>query len=117
MDAAGDRWCAVGDSAFSYEPLSGLGVQRALDSATRAAPAIKGFLDRNQPMNVSHPLGQRGVSKLCQRSAALLHFGSPLAGFSFLAMPAQFPIFANRAQPYRTHQPNSSPSDLRHHSE
>ena len=27
------------------------------------------------------------------------------------------PIFANRAQPYRTHQPNSSPSDFRHHSE
>lgn len=52
MDAAGERWCAVGDSAFSYDPLPGLGVQHALDSATRAAPAIKGFLDRYQPMNV-----------------------------------------------------------------
>jgi flavin-dependent dehydrogenase len=52
MHAAGDGWCAVGDTALSYDPLSGLGVQHALDSAARAAPAIKDFLDRNQPMDV-----------------------------------------------------------------
>jgi len=44
LQAAGDSWCAVGDAAISFDPLSGLGVQQALDSALRAAEAVQEHL-------------------------------------------------------------------------
>jgi flavin-dependent dehydrogenase len=42
---AGRNWCAVGDAAFSHDPLSGLGVHHALESATHAAGAIECYLN------------------------------------------------------------------------
>ncbi len=48
---AGEHWCAVGDAAFSQDPLSGLGVHHALESAARAASAIKTFLAGGKPLN------------------------------------------------------------------
>jgi flavin-dependent dehydrogenase len=48
---AGEHWCAVGDAAFSQDPLSGLGVPHALDSAAHAASAIKAFLGRGELLN------------------------------------------------------------------
>jgi flavin-dependent dehydrogenase len=38
--AAGDGWLAVGDAALAWDPLSGQGMQFAIDSAGRAAEAI-----------------------------------------------------------------------------
>jgi flavin-dependent dehydrogenase len=40
IEPAGESWCAVGDAAISFDPLSGLGVQQALDSAFQASDAI-----------------------------------------------------------------------------
>jgi 2-polyprenyl-6-methoxyphenol hydroxylase-like FAD-dependent oxidoreductase len=48
---AGEHWCAVGDAAFSQDPLSGLGVPHALESAGHAASAIKAFLERGELLN------------------------------------------------------------------
>jgi flavin-dependent dehydrogenase len=47
----GEHWCAVGDAAFSHDPLSGLGVHHALASAKQAAAAIEEFLTRGKPLN------------------------------------------------------------------
>ena len=101
MDAAGLGWCAVGDTALSYDPLSGLGVQQALDSAARAAPAIKDFLDRNQPIDVY----ARWINKTFQKyvGARLRYYTSETRwlGSPFWQRRTQLPIFANRTQPLR----------------
>ncbi len=41
---AGNAWLAAGDSAASYDPLSGMGILKALRQATNAAIAVDGFL-------------------------------------------------------------------------
>ena len=41
---AGDAWVAVGDSASSYDPLSGRGIFKAMRQATNAAIAVDGLL-------------------------------------------------------------------------
>jgi flavin-dependent dehydrogenase len=41
---AGEAWLAAGDSASSYDPLSGRGILKALRQATNAAIAVDGFL-------------------------------------------------------------------------
>src|SRR5262249_50722034 len=38
--AAGENWLAIGDAAMAFDPLSGQGVYKALQSACRAAEAI-----------------------------------------------------------------------------
>jgi flavin-dependent dehydrogenase len=101
MDAAGDGWCAVGDSAFSYDPLSGLGVQHALDSATRAAPAIKSFLDRNQPMDAYVRWVNETFQKYVSARQRYYTLEARWLGSPFWQRRAQFPIFANRAQPLK----------------
>jgi len=40
----GEAWLAVGDSASSYDPISGTGVLKALRQGTNAAIAVDGFL-------------------------------------------------------------------------
>jgi flavin-dependent dehydrogenase len=55
---AGEGWLAVGDSAASYDPLSGMGIFKALRQATNAAIAVDGYL--------------RGDSALLTRYAALI---------------------------------------------
>jgi flavin-dependent dehydrogenase len=48
--AAGDGWLAVGDAALSWDPLSGHGMQFALESAEHAAEAIvAGDAERHYP--------------------------------------------------------------------
>jgi flavin-dependent dehydrogenase len=47
----GEHWCAVGDAAFSHDPLSGLGVHHALQSGAHAASVIKSFLTGNECLN------------------------------------------------------------------
>ncbi len=39
-EVCGDHWIAIGDAAFAFDPLSSLGVFKALDSAERAAASI-----------------------------------------------------------------------------
>ena len=39
----GNNWLAVGDAAAAFDPLSSLGILKALDSAAHAAEAIHGF--------------------------------------------------------------------------
>lgn len=41
---AGEAWLAAGDSASSYDPLSGMGILKALRQGTNAAIAVDGFL-------------------------------------------------------------------------
>jgi flavin-dependent dehydrogenase len=41
---SGEAWLAVGDSASSYDPLSGRGIFKAMRQATNAAIAVDGFL-------------------------------------------------------------------------
>ena len=48
---AGEHWCAVGDAAFSHDPLSGLGVHHALQSGAHAASVIKSFLNGGKRLN------------------------------------------------------------------
>lgn len=40
MPCAGPRWIAVGDAVASYDPLSGLGINKAMTSAIYAAECI-----------------------------------------------------------------------------
>jgi flavin-dependent dehydrogenase len=55
---AGEAWLAVGDSASSYDPISGAGIVKALRQATNAAIAVDGFL--------------RGETELLAEYAALI---------------------------------------------
>lgn len=41
---AGDGWLAVGDSASAFDPLSGMGICKALRQGTNAAIAVDGYL-------------------------------------------------------------------------
>lgn len=41
---AGEAWLAVGDSAASYDPLSGMGIFKALRQGTNAAIAVDAYL-------------------------------------------------------------------------
>jgi len=41
----GDNWLAVGDAAIAFDPISGQGVYRALESGIRAGDAVKAFLE------------------------------------------------------------------------
>ena len=41
---AGEAWLVVGDSAASYDPLSGMGIFKALRQGTNAAIAVDGYL-------------------------------------------------------------------------
>jgi flavin-dependent dehydrogenase len=41
---AGEAWLAVGDSAASYDPLSGMGIFKALRQGANAAIAVDGCL-------------------------------------------------------------------------
>jgi flavin-dependent dehydrogenase len=47
----GEHWCAVGDAAFSHDPLSGLGVHHALQSGAHAAFVIQSFLTGDERLN------------------------------------------------------------------
>lgn len=40
-EVAGDRWVAVGDAAMAFDPLSGQGIYRALESGMLAAEAVR----------------------------------------------------------------------------
>jgi flavin-dependent dehydrogenase len=40
---AGDNWLAVGDAAMAFDPLSGQGIFKALDSGVKAADAIDAY--------------------------------------------------------------------------
>lgn len=42
---AGDRWVAVGDAAMAFDPLSGQGIYRALESGMLAAEAVRRFFE------------------------------------------------------------------------
>lgn len=45
---SGDDWCAAGDSAAAFDPLSSHGITTALWSGRKAALAIQAYLDGNQ---------------------------------------------------------------------
>jgi flavin-dependent dehydrogenase len=51
LNPVGKGWCAVGDAAVSHDPLSGLGVHHALESALQAAPAVKRYLEDGEPLS------------------------------------------------------------------
>jgi flavin-dependent dehydrogenase len=48
---AGEGWCAVGDAAFSHDPLSGLGIYHAFQSAIEASRGIAANLKKGVPLN------------------------------------------------------------------
>jgi flavin-dependent dehydrogenase len=39
-EAAGPDWISVGDATCSFDPMSSLGIYKAIDSATRACDSI-----------------------------------------------------------------------------
>ena len=43
----GPGWIAVGDAAMSWDPLSSLGIYKALDSGLRALESVAGALRQN----------------------------------------------------------------------
>ena len=46
--AAGDGWIAVGDAAYAPDPLSGMGIELALESAGLGADAVLEAMDSNR---------------------------------------------------------------------
>jgi hypothetical protein len=48
-----ESWCAVGDATMSFDPLSGLGVQHAIDSAIHAADSVRKYLAQHQGLDAS----------------------------------------------------------------
>jgi 2-polyprenyl-6-methoxyphenol hydroxylase-like FAD-dependent oxidoreductase len=51
LNPVGRDWCAVGDAAMSHDPLSGLGVTHALESAFQAAPAVQRYLAQGESLS------------------------------------------------------------------
>ena len=56
---AGEAWLAVGDSASSYDPLSGMGIFKALRQGTNAAIAADGFLRGEAGLLAEYAAGVR----------------------------------------------------------
>jgi flavin-dependent dehydrogenase len=48
-EVQGEGWIAVGDAAYCFDPLSSLGIYKALDSAMRACNTITGLFYGRQP--------------------------------------------------------------------
>jgi 2-polyprenyl-6-methoxyphenol hydroxylase-like FAD-dependent oxidoreductase len=51
LNPVGKDWCAVGDAAISHDPLSGLGVNYALESAFQAATAVERYLEEGESLS------------------------------------------------------------------
>lgn len=51
---AGESWLAAGDSATSYDPISGMGILKALRQATNAAIEVDGFLQGKTELLVDY---------------------------------------------------------------
>jgi flavin-dependent dehydrogenase len=66
VNPVGKGWCAVGDAAMSYDPLSGLGVHQALESAFQAASAASQYLQDHKPLGAY----RRWVAKMADRHLA-----------------------------------------------
>jgi flavin-dependent dehydrogenase len=64
----GEGWLAVGDAAMSVDPLSGLGVYRALEGASVAAAAIQDVLSRGRPPG--SPAGDNDYDRWITRTFA-----------------------------------------------
>lgn len=61
LNPVGKGWCAVGDAAMSHDPLSGLGVNHALESAFQAAPPLDSIW-RTGSLSAPTAVGSRGWS-------------------------------------------------------
>ena len=46
--AAGDGWIAVGDAVYAPDPLSGMGIELALESARLGARAVSEVMNSNR---------------------------------------------------------------------
>jgi flavin-dependent dehydrogenase len=57
---AAEAWLAVGDSAASYDPLSGMGIFKALRQGTNAAIAVDGYLQGNAALLTQYAALVRG---------------------------------------------------------
>jgi flavin-dependent dehydrogenase len=57
---AGEAWLAVGDSAASYDPLSGIGIFKALRQGTNAAIAVDGYLQGDAELLTQYAAMVRG---------------------------------------------------------
>ncbi|GAB3858107.1 hypothetical protein GCM10028822_32870 [Hymenobacter terrigena] len=46
-----NNWLCIGDAAWSLDPLSGTGIERAIHSGSRAATALAAALESQRPTN------------------------------------------------------------------
>lgn len=58
----GPDWLATGDAAMAFDPLSGQGVFRGLDSGLRAVSAIERMFDGVQAVSRNSSCGQKRLS-------------------------------------------------------
>lgn len=71
---AGDGWIAVGDAAYSYDPLSGQGIYHALQSGIAAARAISELRNTNSGA-IASLLAAADSEFQNYRSHQVLHYG------------------------------------------
>ena len=71
VNPVGQGWCAVGDAAMSHDPLSGLGVHHALESAFQMAADAPECLQDDQPLGAYREWLMKTVSR---HLAARQHF-------------------------------------------
>lgn len=65
--AAGSHWLAVGDAAAAYDPLSGQGIYKALDTGIRAARAIERCLGGD---SAAMPEYRMSIERACEQYIA-----------------------------------------------
>ena len=78
---SGEGWLAVGDSASSYDPLSGRGIFKAMRQATNAAIAVDGFLRGETGLLTDYAaLVRAEFEAVCAAAPGALYRGDTLAG-------------------------------------
>jgi flavin-dependent dehydrogenase len=74
--AAGDSWIAVGDSAYAPDPLSGMGIELAIESAQLGARALLGAM-QGAPQQAAFAEYENAIRERANRhaNAAAYHYG------------------------------------------
>ncbi|MEO8768099.1 MAG: NAD(P)/FAD-dependent oxidoreductase [Nitrosospira sp.] len=73
---AGDSWIAVGDSAYAPDPLSGMGIELAIESAQLGAQALLGAM-QGSPQQSAFAEYENAIRERANRhaNAAAYHYG------------------------------------------
>ncbi len=104
---SGPGWLAIGDAAMSFDPITGHGLLKAMQSALQAAQAIG--TGSPSALAAFDTWNERTLGTVQPRPPCLLRPGAPLARRPLLAEPELTALSHPMYPPTHTHTHNSDP--------